>query len=98
MFEHGMMHLVRSPNQDSFDAVGRIERDGPAHQNHAGPAPRGRLGHGITHLAGGAIGEIANWIEILAGGPRGDQNGFSFEVSLYLEGLADRPNDGFDSR
>ena len=74
------MHLFGGAHAKSFDASRRVERSGAADQNHAGAAARGGIGQRVAHAAGGAIGQIANRVEIFASGPGGDEHGLAREI------------------
>ena len=56
------------------------------------------FGERVTHLAGRAIGEIANRIDIFASGPGGDQNCFCGEIAGNSENAEHGVRDCIDSR
>src|SRR5580692_4838212 len=53
------------------------------------------FGQGVTHFAGGAIGEETDWINVFAGWTSGDENGLSGEIVAQAEHVANYLDDGF---
>ena len=72
--------------------------DRPRYQDNPRASGGGGLGHGVSHLAAGAIGDVTNRVEWFLGGPSRNQHGLPFEVAAFPRDALDRPGDGFRLR
>src|SRR2546429_4989301 len=59
-------HLLRGADVYTFRSRGGFQHHGSADQNHSCAALRRSVGNRVTHLAGRAIGDVANRIEVFA--------------------------------
>ena len=76
-------HLLRGADVYTFRSRGGFQHHGSADQNHSCAALRRSVGNRVTHLAGRAIGDVANRIEVFASRTGGNENGFPFQVPLH---------------
>src|ERR1700692_1702247 len=53
------------------------------------------FGKGVTHFAGGAVGEEADWVNVFTGGAGGDEYRLSGEIVTQAEDFANFFYDGF---
>ena len=92
MLKHGRFHLISSVNAHNFSFFGRRNGGWSRDQNYPRAATESRLGDGISHLAAGAVGEIANWINRFMRRAGGDEHGFAGQVLPDTEYLQSRGN------
>ena len=79
----GLIHLLRGLDGNEVDSVGDVDDGGSGNENHAMAALLGGFGEGVTHFSRGAIGEVANGIDGLAGGACGDEDGHGFVLTAF---------------
>src|ERR1700680_1861970 len=91
--EHGVAHLFRRLDSPAFRSARRCKRRGAADQQHASATAQCGFGESVAHAPAGAVGEIAYRINLLAGRPSGDQNGFTGEILSSAQGFE---NGGYD--
>jgi hypothetical protein len=94
-FEDRSVHLRRCANRNHLHARRRRKRRGTADQDDAGaPASRG-FGQRVTHLARGAICDVSDRVDVLAGGAGRNQDCFSFKVMTDAQRLEHGLHNGF---
>ncbi len=91
--EHGVAHLFRRLDSPDFGSARRSKRRGAADQQHASATAQCGFGQSIAHTPAGAVGEIAYRIDLLAGRPSGDQNGFPGKILRSAQGFENGGND-----
>ena len=85
--EHRGAHLLRGLDEDGLGRGRRLQRGRPAHQDDLRSATQRSFGERVSHLAAGAIAEIAHRIDGLVGRSGGDEHGLAREVLRDAEAL-----------
>ena len=79
--DHRVVHLRGALHVHATHAGGRGEGAGPGDERHLRPAARGGLRDGEAHLAGGAVGDVADGVDSLVRGPGVHENTQPGEVA-----------------
>ena len=77
--EHGVAHFFGGFDSRNFGGARRSERGWAADQKYARTTAQRGFGQGVSHAAAGAVGEIADGINLFARGTGGDQDGFAIQ-------------------
>jgi hypothetical protein len=85
--EHRRAHLMRSFNQDRLSRRWRRERRGPADENHLRAATQRRFCQSVTHLAAGAVANVAHRIHGFVRRSGGNQDRLAREILRDAEAI-----------
>ncbi len=78
---HGIVHFLRAFHAQRVHALGIGQGGGTGDQRDVRAGLHGRLRHGITHLAGAAIGQPAHRVDGFPGGTGGDHDAQAVEFA-----------------
>src|SRR5215472_6916397 len=90
-------HFFGRTHVYTFHACGSFQNDGSADQNHFCAALRGGVGNRVAHLAGRAIGDVTNRVEVFASRTGGNEDCFPFQVPLRFSDFVNRGENVFQA-
>ncbi len=93
--KNGVLHLFGSRHFDQLAMCRRMQRRGPADQNHLGASASRRIGQSIAHFSAGTVADKPDRIQRLARSPGSDEHNLTGQVMTMPHGAEHRVGDRF---